>query len=327
MLNITSQLLSYLKQKDRHFEIGNTYVNAILKCGEQEDIDAVFEYFLANIEDFYTSDLNIIIAKTQNPSHAGQLFEDCLENGRLKEGVDESVLKLLGQLQYEKALPILVYYAFESESYYHSASAVKGLLHFDCKGLEERIKTEIEKIYNESFFLEFIPALVCKLKERDEILQNLYETGSTVCSTDCNAGIILGFSLCGEQGKEYFKKALFDPYWEAFLGSTGTVWAVYEGMVNLHISFAELFDEIKEMENLRHGLYLLFELLSCKIFDNGKNIPDPQSFRQVFEALYLENDLVELARKEELQDEAYRLKELLEARMSEEMILNTLITN
>jgi hypothetical protein len=63
---------------------------------------------------------------------------------------------------------------------------------------------------NQNIFPEFLPALICKLPEKEIELEQLYQWGEKFASTDCNAGIILGFSLCGDEGKIYFKKALLE---------------------------------------------------------------------------------------------------------------------
>src|SRR5690606_11515800 len=104
----------------------------------------------------------------------------------LNEDFPEDILEILGQMKYEPVKPVLALYAFHTSDYYPNMSAVLGLLHFDCHEYQKQIKSSIEGILNKNLFPEYLPALVCKLEDPKKLLAQLYKSGSTTISTDCN---------------------------------------------------------------------------------------------------------------------------------------------
>jgi len=175
-------------------------------------------------------------------------------------------------------------------------------------------------------FPEFTPALVCKLKDRTETLAKLFESGRKYCSVDCNAGILLGFSLCGKEGLSYFKQALFDRHWEADSTSTGTVLQVYQGIRNLNISLIDLYQEIRtidEPEKQLAGLYVLLGLVRVRIKDYSGDALE--TFTAIYKEMFVLEDeddkLFDLARQFNLEDEIYELQSFIELKLNEEQIL------
>lgn len=331
MLKTTFELTEYLKldQSERESTVISSLVYSILKCGDKTDADEILKQYLIHPFDFDYSYLLPVFKAFGDISVAEKLFKSSIYQDKLIEDANYEILEVLGHLKYEPIKPILAYYTFgnqEKNDYYLSRSAVLGLLHFDCTEYQKEIETEIEKCYGKGLFPEFIPALVCKLKDRTLILEKLYELGSKFASTDCNAGIILGFSLCGEEGRGYFKKVLFDRGWETSSTGTGTVHYAYEGLKNLEITFKELYHEIKtisDKENLEYYLDVLFALLRRKVDDIAVN--KKESFAEIHTTLFKwknENDsIIDLAGIVDLTDEAYQIQELIGLKMNEEAIL------
>lgn len=251
-------------------------------------------------------------------------------DGKLNENADPILLNLLGNLKYEPVKEILFNYAFSNiESDYHlQTQSILGLLNFECAEYLDIIKTNIENCLNKNLFPEFVPALVCKLSDRTEILEQLYITGDSIASTDCNAGIILGFSLCGDDGKKHFKKALFNPNWETYSSSTGTVGYTYDGLNNLKISFSELYEEIKNLRDekeISYSLDVFFSLLDIRIRDY--EIQSNETFNDLYLNLFSwetsnnSNNLINLARIVELENRAHEYKRKIELKMTEEIII------
>ncbi|MFC3159403.1 hypothetical protein SAMN05443633_103319 [Chryseobacterium arachidis] len=335
MLKTTSELIEYLKldHSERESTVIFSLVYSILQCGGKTDADEILKQCLIDPFDFHYTYLLPVFKAFGDLSLAEKLFKSSIRQNKLMEDTNYEILEVLGHLKYEPVKPILADYTFgnqEKNDYYLSRSAILGLLHFDCTEYQKEIETEIEKCYGQGLFPEFIPALVCKLKDRTLILEKLYELGSEFASTDCNAGIILSFSLCGEEGREYFKKVLFDRDWETSSTGTGTVHFAYQGLKNLDITFKELYQEIKtvsDKEELKYYLDVFFALLRIKVNDIA--VHKKESFAEIYTTLFKwnqENDnIIDLARKVDLTDEAYQIKDLIKLKMNEEAILKNYI--
>ena len=201
-------------------------------------------------------------------------------------------------------------------------------MNFECGEYQNEIKSAIENCYDKNLFPEFVPALVCKLNDPTPVLEKLYELGSQYASTDCNAGIILGFSLSGEEGKKYFKKVLFDPLWETYSTSTGTVNFAYQGMKNAGINFNELYQELKyisDKEQLSNSMDVFFALMERKI--NDPEINFDESFTDIYNLLFNRDNanesinLTDLALKTDKAEEVFHIETLIELKMNEEAIL------
>ncbi len=337
MLNATQELIGYLKldKSKREVAIVCSLVSSILKCGDKSDADAILKQYLTNPSDFHYSYLLPVFKRFGDDSIAEQIFNVSIYENKLNETADTEILEILGHLKFAPIKQILADYLFGSveTDYYILRSAVLGVLNFDCSEHQSSIETEIEKCYGKNLFPEFVPALVCKLNDRTSILEKLYELGSQYASTDCNAGIVLGFSLCGEEGEHYFRKVLFDRNWETSSTGTGTVHFAYEGLKNLGITFKELYHEIKaitDKSDIEYGVDVLFALLRRRIDDSEIN--KEESFASLYTTLFTwKNDsesdtIIDLAQRVGKMEEAYELEKLIELKMQEEAILKNNIS-
>lgn len=349
MLKATQDLLNYFKESRQDYSIIKAYCRTISLLGTPEDFQAVETFFLKNFQNSYTHALVNILIRSENPHNTAQLILDtCFENNLLKENAPKELLNLLGYFRYEPALPILEHYVFQENSYYINQSAVLGILYFDCSHLQAQIKHAIEDCYGKNLFKEFVSALVAKLDNKTEILENLYTLGTTVCSTDCNGGIVLGFALSGAEGETYFRKVYADPYWELDSGATGSVYWTYAGFQHLGITFKKLYQELKNTQDPKiekHLTKLLLGFLRIKINLNLKSEMLPiqnnasESFLSIYKRLYgwenpnKSNNITDFAKKHDidkksyeydLQKEAYELERLLEQKVQEEILLQNL---
>jgi len=338
MLATTTSLIQYLQQEKeaRHFTVINAMVHAILSCGSAKDAEALLPTFLSNPGDLDHAQLLPVLEQFGNTPIAETLFKELTTDQRLNQGVDEVVLAVLGKLKYEPARPMLIYYALEQEpyNYYLSQQAVFGLLHFDLTNIQPLIKSSIEKCYGQSLFPEFVPALVCKLEisDQQQVLEQLYHLGCNTASTDCIGGIVLGFSLCGELGKPYFWKVLFDPYWELGLSSTGNRSYTFMAMQNLQISFYELYEKVRSIEEpdaQRYALDMLLEMLDIKISEPlSTNAPETITYIYTtlfgWQSAWESNNLTNLAEKLGRSDAASNIEKLMEQKLKEEMLYKNL---
>lgn len=328
MLTATTDLLAHLQTAERNATIILSLVRAIAHCGGKEDARALGEQFKKEPFDFYHSYLLPVFERHGDEELAADLYRACAPGHQWAEGAPPEILELLGKLHYEPVKPLLWQYAFSASDYYASKYAVLGLLQFDLGDKEDLLARAIEETYGKNLFPEFVPALVSKLRHREGILARLYESGSTVCSTDCNAGILLCFALCGEEGLPWFKKALFDPAWEVSGTATGTVLYAYQGLAPLGITFADLYREVEgadSEEQRAYGLRVIFSLLDMKLRDHLSPLPHPESFASVYLSLFGRptggRTITELAAPAGLDDEAERLEERLEVKVYEEAVL------
>lgn len=335
MLSTTTKLIGYLNDKERYrnYSVIGSMIYAIIKCGSKEDADELLGQYLANPFDSKYFDLLSVFKKFGDSSYAEKLYDLLVEDDRLAEDADTEVLALLGHFHYEPAKKMLANYAFGliDTSYYYTKDAIIGLLNFDCDEYQAQIREEIVKCYGQGLFSEFIPALVCKLHDRAEFLEPLYELGSKYASTDCNGGIVLGFSLCGEEGKKYFRKILFDPDWETYGGGTGTDHYTYKGLKNLGITFRELYGQVRQItdkKELEYALSVLLAMVRKRIYDRYDQ--DIETFSEIYQLLFgwkNENesdnihDLIKFAGEKDRQ-EAYEFERLLKLKMTEEAILD-----
>ncbi len=336
MLKTTIKLIDHLNDEGQKRDHSYIYsmVIAILKCGNKEDADVLLRQYLANPFDWKHQVLLKIFKKFGDSSYAEKLFTLLVKDDRLVGDNDSitEVLKLFGHFQYEPAKRTLANYAFGlvDTSYYYTKEAIMGLLNFDCNEYQSIIREEIVKCYKQGLFSEFIPALVCKLHDREEFLEPLYELGTNYASTDCNGGIILGFSLCGDEGKKYFKKILFDPHWETYGGGTGADGQTYKGLKNLGITFRELYQEIRRIENkeqLDYSLKVMLAMIWQRIMDIKDDTAE--SCSEIFLLMFgwkngnESDNIIDLLRPfgDERKEEAYEYEKLLRQKMTEEAIL------
>jgi hypothetical protein len=123
------------------------------------------------------------------------------------------------------------------------ASAVDGLLNLPCDSIRDGIRAEVERCYGRNLFPEYVPALAFKTGD-PTLLEGIWTLGSTTASTDCNGGIILGIALYGEAGRPYFRRLMWDPYWEADSTATGSLGALYAGLQCLGTGVVDVHREL-----------------------------------------------------------------------------------
>ena len=324
MLNTTSELIEYLKlgSSSRKICYLKSLINSILKCGDKSDADAILSHYLENPFESDYSYLLPIFKRFGDNNSAEKIFNVYQEN--LKDNAE--ILELLGDLKYEPIKLILAELVFKNSELDYSLSrhSVLGLLSFNCDEYQNQIETAIEKCYGKNLFPEFVPALVCKLKNQKAVLEKLYELGNKFASTDCNGGIILGFSLSGKEGCKYFKQTIFNPNWETGYSGTGTTVCSYMGLKNLGITFRELYEDIKQITDkgrLKYSLKVFFALLEMKIDDF--EIKNEETFADIHKFLFqrTKNNLMDLAERTDNLKKAYEMQKLIELKMNEEVIL------
>ncbi len=332
MIRSTQKLIEYLKtEKDKRvYATIRSYVNSILKLGSRDDANLLLDVYLASPYDVDLSELLRLFFQFGDVSFAEKIFQHVIIKDSLDEDADPKLLELLGKLKYEPVKKVLVNYALSNTdfNYYLKKHSALGLLNFDCSEYLDAIRTSIESCLDRNLFPEFVPALVCKLPNKAELLEQLYNSGDSIASTDCNAGILLGFSLCGEEGKKYFMNALFNPNWETSSSSTGTVYYTYQGLNNLGITFRGLFEEIrnlKERQKISYALEVLFSLLDVRISDYESETIE--SFGDLYESLFrwenreFSDNLIDISQTVEMESRAHACGEKIEMKMTEEAIL------
>lgn len=317
ILPATEEFLSERNGKG-DYKLEWAYKNAILSFGSKADAEEVLKHYLINPTDPYAADILEIVGKWGDEELAKEVYEVSIQDNRLQDNFPEQVLEVLGQLKFEPAKPVLAHYAFRSSDYYSNKAAVLGLLNFNCEEFQDEITTSIKELLGKNLFPEFLPALVSKLIDRKNLLEELYSSGASTTSTDCNAGIFLAFSLCGEEGKTYFKNALFDPAWEAYYNAARYVLV---GMTNLGISFSELMEEVMQIEDermLQYHMLVIISLLEVKASSyNDKG----ESFETIYRQLLSTQIFSQLAERAGLLPDAEKVEELLIFRMREEVLL------
>lgn len=326
MLKTTNELVEYLRRdsSSRDIDYLKPLISTILKCGDKSDADTILLYYLSDPFESYYSYLLPIFKRFGDYDFAKQLYNVYQDN--LTD--NSEILELLGDLRYEPIRPILAKFVFENpeSDYYLLRHSVLGLLNFDCDEYQNAIEVAIEMCYEKNLFPEFVPALVSKLKNKKAVLEKLYILGNEFASTDCNGGIILGFSLCGEEGREYFKKTIFNPNWETGYSGTGTTICSYMGLKNLGITFRQLYEDIHlttDKGKLEYSLNVFFALLKVKIDDIEIN--RKETFVDIHKFLFqsTKNNLLNFAERIDYQKvkEAYEIKKLIELKINEEVIL------
>lgn len=146
------------------------------------------------------------------PTNLETIFNNKVIENRLIDPDESEVLLTLGQGQYQPALPLLLYYALNSDDYYCCMHAVQGLTSWDLSQYRDRIESALSIVNRDSSFNEWLPGMLPHIHPSTEKLQEYYEIGTWI-SNDRSAGILYGMSL-SNGGKSFFEQALCDPEWE-----------------------------------------------------------------------------------------------------------------
>lgn len=329
----TTQLIKHLTSTYSSYTIVSNYIQTIRKLGTREDVSALMLHYYNNPTANHVDYILNLLYDFGTLADAEDLWQNSFEDELLKPNYSEKTLHLLGYLGLQKSAPTLLKYAFHLGDYSFGLNAVLALVHLDCTAYQAEIIEELESCYGKSLFSEFSPALTCKVSNQYDILSHFYKMGSSIVSTDCNAGIVLAFSLCGELGRDFFWKVLWDHHWECLGGGTGTDYWTYIAMRNLDISFLELYQIIqstKDEPSFKYQLQVFISLVKCALRDNPHPIRwiklTPISFVELYQTLFAWKDantsdnIVDLARKVDLRNSIYQLRDLLEGKMREEML-------
>lgn len=329
MLAATQQLLLYFSSPptERNLAVIDAYVQAIVCYGTLTDAMALLPLYTAHSNHYHYTALLPVFKQHGNATLSEQLFAAAIDNKQLKDDVDPSILEVLGCLKHPNIQPILAHYIFDNQPtlYYVSKYAVLGFLNFDAQEYQESILKAIEACYGKSLFPEFVPALVSLLNKPSEVLEKLYTLGNEYASTDCNAGIILGFARCGELGRAYFKRVLFDAQWEANSEGTGTLHYAYLGLMHLNITFESLYYEIISMPTTHrsYALSTFLNLLKHHIQWSARG-----SWLQLYQHLFSwkneneRNNLIDWSEEHHLENDAYEIQTLLVMAIKNEIIVN-----
>ncbi len=303
------------------------WASRLVRLGGPRDAAQAADAFLAAVDRFPENDLIPlleVVAAHGGHAEGAKLYAWVTEKGladnsrldeiRMQELVGE-VLITLARLEFSAAIPLIADTAFECQKWQLQYDAVLGLLHLDCAEYQDRIIRGIQACYGHSIFPEAMPALVCKVIDKDvqaQMLHELYELG-TFCSLDCNSGIVEGFARSGAAGRPYFKAALYDPFWECDEGGTGTLWASYQGLDLQGLTFAEIIYDLHAMTDpaqRRHVTSLLVALLKQRAHDvTGTHIENFLELHRLLDDDSLHQEL------REVQQELCEAQRLIELRM------------
>ncbi len=327
MLPSTKEFIGYLWENpgEKDFSIMEALLAPVMLFGKQEDGEALIQTVFNHPFDIEPELLRPIFKRFGRKEDAHRLYDTFIHKENLLNPDYSEVFRVLGNMGYRPVVPVLLEHAFQKDDHEISKNAIMGLLHFDCGEHTGIFTHEIEEVMEKSLFSEFVPALVCKVPENGRLLHKLYEFGSTLCSTDCNAGILLGFSLSGTKGGDYFKKALFGSHWEAGSFSTGTVHYAYQGMENLKIRFKDIWKDILQMENKTHPLDVFLSLLEVRLrlplYASAKAEPFLDIYQSVFSGLTTESGIYKTIWKHDLLEQFYQMEKEMQMRLREEMIV------
>jgi hypothetical protein len=290
MITQTRHLITYLNTASHpETSIISSYVNAIEQRGTQEDVQILLDLFLKQPNYTHSSFLDVIKNKGSKQM-AEALVNRCFHDDLLlKEDITEDVLECITWLEHPQAEAILWrHFHHDKADHYMHRSACLGLLHFDLSSHQNTIIQAIEKCIGQGLFDEFVPTLVCKVNnahKRDELIDQLYESGNTVTSTDCNGGIVLGLALSPDKGETLFRKLFWDEHWEIEGGGTGTDNWAYAGLQYLQISIQDLCRQIKahidsgqDDKQTIHQLRVLKSMLSKRIIHSQSVLKFSPSF-------------------------------------------------
>ncbi|HEU4411211.1 MAG TPA: hypothetical protein VFS43_38515 [Polyangiaceae bacterium] len=240
MLRATRRLLDLRHEPDAPWDLRWALRRVIVKLGGPDDVPPLLEWFLEVPDE--AGLLGPVMAHGR-AEDAARLYDACAAGGALREGVDPLVLHALGYLGYEPARALLLRY-LTGATHAENEAAVLGLLHLPLGDAGPRVREQILACRGKALFPEFLPALASRTGD-PELLPALFEMGQ-YASTDCNGGLVFGIALYGDPGREYFRRLIDDPHWEAAGGATGTGTYAWYGMRALDLTCAELVARLLE---------------------------------------------------------------------------------
>lgn len=109
-----------------------------------------------------------------------ELAEDiarvCFDGKKLKENMPGDILHVLGYLDYDRMMDYMVA-SITANDWYLSKAACIGLMHLPCERYAEIFADELERVYGQPLFPEFLPALCFKFTDA-RMVPRLMEWGS-----------------------------------------------------------------------------------------------------------------------------------------------------
>lgn len=245
-ISATQKLIKQMTADQRpDWIIIEAYMNVIVKHGGIEDAKALFELWMVLPED-YTNELLLRgIGVHGDAELAQRLYAYSMERGELKTGLPDETLLTLGYMGVEAATEELLQMV-PINDWYVSANACLGLLHLSCAFCKEEIRGMLKASFGKGLFKEFLPVLAHKVADRS-IVPELFEWGETTASVDCNAGLILGIACFGAEEKEFIRRIIWSPNWEAHGTATGTCYWTCIAMQHVGLTFAEMVEDVKQI--------------------------------------------------------------------------------
>lgn len=329
MLNVTQQLISTYRQSRADYYLQQAMVNTILQLGSQDDAKRLLSLYLEDIFDLDRQLLLPIFYRLGDSHFAEIIYQKLLSYNDYEQHLKDSwsdVLQGLGRFQYEPIKDFLAKIVFTENyqrDYYLHKSATLALLNFDCHAYHAQIAEQIKHFQNQGLFPEFFPALISKLPNATDYLPMLFDWGEKYASTDCIAGIILAFSLCGKQGKDYFLQAIVSPSWEATLNSKGTGAYTHQGLNNLSISLTDLFKYIDSdnVNDKSYAMEVFFDVADSTFYDIDSKEDFVGLFSVLFDEWVFENCAVSRLASEEQQPQVDWLQKQLRLKMQQQLFL------
>lgn len=310
-------------------------VDAVVRHGSGADADALLAVFLDDPAG--RAELLPVFARHGDQDLAGRLAAATVGPAGLRDGMPAGVLHALGCLGHEPVERLLWEHVDGSAGSWDEAQqACLGLAHLPCTGLRGEIAAALERHRGANFFPEFLPVLAVQTGDPGW-LDRLVEWGEGAASTDCNGGLVLGIARYGAAGRGHFTDLLWNPWWEAQGGGTGTDRWAYAGTRVLGIGMAELYADLKarldadtDAATKRHCLATFTAILRLWVdrpWLGLRSAPDPAETGEELHALLFEwstplgdDELVGLAHatlddhRDRIIDDLYTLRRLLEVR-------------
>ena len=257
---------------------------------------------------------------TRTRKHNAQELFRLWENGVFDKEQELEVFSALAVLNHGPILPVLADIVFHGDpgDYWRQRCASLGLLHLDCRDLQDDIERTLRKCLRQERFPEFWPVLLSKLVGRglrQRWMKLFFEHGEK-CSCDNNAGLLEAFSLCRQDGLPYFQRALFNPHWNC--GGNATSRAVaYRGLKRLEVKLSQLWTdiEIQPAAARANALNLLLHCLSLSAHDLTPLEPAARLYERYFSNHFLSGQV-----EEEQRDWAWTVRDQLEIAMRGEAL-------
>lgn len=277
MIRNTEKLIRELKNNPRiDGTILASYCRITSLYGDRDDAAALFRQFAEEPSDYKRSLLLDPIMRCGDQKLAEEIAHVCFDGKKLKENMPGDMLHVLGYMGYDRMMDYMVE-CITANDWYLSKAACIGLMHLPCERYGEILADEMERVYGQPLFSEFLPALSFKFTDT-RIVPRLMEWGE-LASSDCNAGLILGIAAFGRSQQAQIRRILMEPKWEMYASGTGSHWWGYMSMQMSEVTFSQLISDMKdrmpldlqqgetlEAESLIvHRLQVLHDLMDVKL--------------------------------------------------------------